>query len=61
MRSYQRGQPELAAICARHGVPYVQQSVLVRLKKTVDIMIGETTMREWPGHPDEDQPPLREL
>ena len=57
MLSYQRGQPELKAICERHGVPYVQQSVFQRLVQTVRIMIGDSSMREWPGHPQEDYPP----
>lgn len=57
MLSYQRAQPELAAICAKHGVPYTQQSVWARLVQTVRIMIGDSSMKEWPGHPQEDQPP----
>ena len=34
----------MAEICARHGVPYVQQSVFARMKKTLDILIGATSM-----------------
>jgi len=49
MLSYQRSQPELEALCAEHGVPYVQHSVFTRLKKTVDIMVGKTSMRRY--HP----------
>jgi hypothetical protein len=48
--SYQRAQPELRAICERHGVPYVQESVWVRLRKTVDIMVGKADMRPFPAH-----------
>jgi hypothetical protein len=48
MLQYQRGAPKLKAICAKHGVPYVQESVFERLRKTVDIMIGRTTMRRFP-------------
>jgi len=48
MLSYQRGAPELKAICERHGVPYTRESVFVRLVKTVDIMVGKTSMRRWP-------------
>ena len=47
MLSYQRSQPELAAICARHGVPYVQESVFTRLWKTLDIMVGRASMRPF--------------
>jgi len=57
MLSYQKAQPELQAICEAHGVPYVQESVWRRLVRTIRIMIGDTSMREWPGHPGEDEPP----
>ena len=48
MLSYQKAAPLLRAICEKHGVPYVQQSVFKRLTKTVDIMVGHTSMRKYP-------------
>jgi len=48
MLQYQRGAPELKAICEKQGVPYVQENVFERLRKTVDIMIGRTSMRTFP-------------
>ena len=39
MLQYQRGAAQLRAICERYGVPYVQESVWTRLRKTVDIMV----------------------
>jgi hypothetical protein len=48
MLQYQRGAPLLKALCENHGVPYVQESVFERLRKTVDIMVGRTTMRQFP-------------
>merc|ERR1712146_126852 len=48
MRSYQKAAPQVRALCKKYGVPYVQQSVFWRLKKTVDIMVGNTSMRRWP-------------
>jgi hypothetical protein len=48
MLQYQRAAPKLKAVCEKHGVPYIQESVFERLRKTVDIMIGKTTMREFP-------------
>jgi len=49
MRQYQRIQPEVKAICARHGVPYVQESVWIRLRKTLAIAVGDAHMlREAP-------------
>ena len=44
MSEYQRLQPQVKALCAKYGIPYVQESVWKRLKKTVDIMVGKTSM-----------------
>jgi len=46
--SYQRAAPELKAICDRHGVPYIQESVWTRLRKTVDVMVGKADQRPFP-------------
>mmetsp|Transcript_10997 Transcript_10997/g.16095 ORF Transcript_10997/g.16095 Transcript_10997/m.16095 type:complete len:480 (-) Transcript_10997:290-1729(-) len=48
MLQYQRGAPVLKALCEKHGVPYVQESVWTRLRKTVDIMVGKTSMMVFP-------------
>jgi len=48
MRSYQKAQPLVRLLCQKHGVPYIQQNVWARVKKTVDIMVGNTSMREFP-------------
>jgi len=48
MLSYQRMMPEVKELAKRHGIPYTQESVWVRLKKTVDSMVGSTTMRQMP-------------
>lgn len=45
MRALQKLQPEVKRVCEKHGVPYVQQSVFTRLKKTVAVMIGDADMR----------------
>ena len=52
MLSYQKAAPLVRAICAKHGVPYVQHNVFWRLKKTVDIMTGghwyfSDELKEW--------------
>merc|ERR1712118_70400 len=56
MLSYQKAAPQMRAICEKHGVPYVQQNVFRRLKKTADIMVGATNMRPfdaaWEYGPD---------
>merc|ERR1719198_125512 len=46
--SYQKAQPEVKAICERNGVPYIQESVWIRLKKTVDIMVGKSPCASTP-------------
>jgi fatty acid desaturase len=45
MLQYRKVQPRLRALCEKHGVPYVQESVWRRLRKTTDIMVGRTSMR----------------
>ncbi|GMI03185.1 hypothetical protein TrRE_jg8919 [Triparma retinervis] len=48
MLSYQKAAPLVRDICARHGVPYVKQNVFWRVHKTVEIMVGTTSMRWFP-------------
>ncbi len=45
MLQYRKVQPKLKALCERHGVPYVQESVWTRLRKTVDVMTGKADMK----------------
>ncbi|MEN9758015.1 MAG: hypothetical protein RL755_2202, partial [Pseudomonadota bacterium] len=35
---YQKAQPLVKAICEKHNIPYIQESVFTRLRKTLDIM-----------------------
>lgn len=44
MRSYQWLQPRVQALCEKHGIPYLQQSVWARLKKMADIFVGDAAM-----------------
>ena len=48
MLSYQKAAPLMKEICKKHNVPYIQHSVWWRLKKTVDIMTGDASMRKFP-------------
>ena len=48
MLSYKKSQPLVKAICKKHGVPYVQENVFIRVKKTVDIMTGTSSMKWFP-------------
>ncbi len=46
--AYARIQPEVKAVCERHGVPYVQESLRNRIVKLIDIMVGLTSMLRAP-------------
>jgi len=48
MLSYQKSAPLVEEICNRYGVPYIKENVFLRLKKTVDIMVGNTSMKWFP-------------
>ena len=44
LSQYQKVQPLVKALCEKHQIPYIQQSVFKRLLKTVDVMVGKTSM-----------------
>jgi len=48
MLSYQKSAPLVREICDRHGVPYIKENVFWRVKKTVDIMVGNSSMKWFP-------------
>jgi len=48
MLSYQKSMPYVKELCARHNIPYVQESVFTRLIKTSDIMVGIADQRTYP-------------
>mmetsp|Transcript_4087 Transcript_4087/g.8761 ORF Transcript_4087/g.8761 Transcript_4087/m.8761 type:complete len:430 (+) Transcript_4087:279-1568(+) len=48
MLSYRKAAPQVQEICKRYGVPYVKENVFIRLKKTIDISIGNTSMKWFP-------------
>jgi fatty acid desaturase len=43
MLKYRQAQPELEAICARHGVPYLRAPLARRFAKLVAILVGDAT------------------
>lgn len=45
MLKYRQAAPRLKAICARHGVPYVEESVFRRFAKLWAILMGDASMR----------------
>ena len=42
---YRQAAPEVRRICERHGVPYVEESVLRRFGKLCAIMLGDRSMQ----------------
>jgi len=49
MRSYQKAAPLVRGICNKYNVPYVQENVFLRVWKTVQIMVGATSMKRLPA------------
>lgn len=49
MRQYQLAQPRLKALCEKHGIPYVQESVFTRMRKTMQVAVGTADMPRLPG------------
>lgn len=44
MLAYRRVQPKVKALCDKHGVPYVQESVFTRFRKMLAVAVGERAM-----------------
>ena len=50
MLAYQRVQPKVKALCEKYGVPYVQEGVVTRFKKMLDVAVGRTSMLRGRSH-----------
>src|SRR5512147_2892540 len=50
MLRYREVQPKVKALCEKHGVPYVQESVFTRIRKMADVAVGKASMKRAPGH-----------
>lgn len=46
MLKYQQFHPQVRAICEKHGLPYVQESVFTRFRKMADIFVGDASMKQ---------------
>ncbi len=44
MHRYRELQPKVKALCAKYGIPYIQESVFRRARKMIDVTVGRTTM-----------------
>lgn len=42
---YREARPKLRAICAKHGVPYVEEPIARRVAALLKIMVGDTSMK----------------
>lgn len=51
MLRYQQVAPRVKALCARYGVPYVQEGLFTRIKKMSSVVVGKTAMRRVPARP----------
>ena len=49
MLKYREAAPKVKAVCAKHGIPYTQESVFARVKKMVDVCVGKASMKTVPG------------
>lgn len=45
MLQYRRIQPKVKALCAKHGIPYVQESLWKRAKQLISVSIGRSSMK----------------
>lgn len=45
MLKYREVQPRVKALCAKYGIPYVQDGLLARIKKMSDVVVGKSAMR----------------
>ena len=45
MLRYQQVQPKVKALCEKHGIPYVQESVFKRVKQMLRVAVGATSMK----------------
>lgn len=45
MLQYRKMQPKVKALCEKHGIPYVQESVWTRARKMLQIAVGTRTMK----------------
>lgn len=48
MLKYRQAAPRVREICARHGVPYVEESVWTRFRRLWAILMGDASMRRAP-------------
>lgn len=46
MSKYREIQPKIKALCKKHGLPYVQESIFKRFARMLDVCVGKTSLRK---------------
>ncbi len=49
MLRYRQMQPAVKALCEKHNVPYLQESVVTRIRKMLAVAVGAASMKRWAG------------
>jgi len=44
LSQYQKMQPLVKEVCKKHGLEYRQESVFIRMYKTIELMVGKTSL-----------------
>ncbi len=60
LRTYSWIRPRVREICARHGIPYVEESVLARFKKMVDVTVHGGPIKRESASPGRERRPIAE-
>lgn len=47
MLQYRKVAPKVKALCEKHGIPYLQESVWTRVRKMADIVVGRSRMLRY--------------
>ena len=49
MLQYRKVQPRVKALCEKHGIPYVQESVFRRFAQMANVIVGKASMKRGTG------------
>ena len=45
MTKYREIQPQVKALCAKHNIPYIQESIFKRFNRMLDVCVGKSSLR----------------
>jgi hypothetical protein len=49
MLRYRQLQPKVQELCARYRIPYAQENVFARVRRMVDVVVGNSQMKVLGG------------